>query len=269
MSGRMWRRARMEKMEEWSWKKRIVKMVVLHMYATVSIKLPIQANFTQIDFAGIDDSDSDSSSGVEDNNGLHNAGEGEANAEGEDEDEEDIPISDLEDLDDEVKEDIIPHQRLTINNTVALTSALKRISLPISTLAFSEHQSLTTREPVSIPDVSDDLNRELAFYAQSLSAVREARALLKAEGAPFSRPKDYFAEMVKADEHMAKIKAKLVEEAASKKASAEARKQRDLKRFGKQVQVAKLQERDKERKQTMEKIKVLKRSEFFPFIVAI
>ena len=169
-------------------------------------------------------------------------------------------MSDLEDLDDEEKEDIIPHQRLTINNTVALTAVLKRISLPISKLPFSEHQSITTSEPVSIPDVSDDLNRELAFYAQSLSAVQEARRLLKAEGVPFTRPTDYFAEMVKADEHMAKIKAKLIDEAASKKASAEARKQRDLKKFGKQVQVAKLQERDKERKQTMEKIKVLKRS---------
>jgi rRNA-processing protein EBP2 len=104
------------------------------------------------------------------------------------------------------------------------------------------------------------LNRELAFYAQSLFAVQEARKQLKAEGAPFTRPTDYFAEMVKADEHMAKIKAKLIDEAASKKASAEARKQRDLKKFGKQVQVAKLQERQKETKQTMEKIKTLKRS---------
>jgi rRNA-processing protein EBP2 len=171
-------------------------------------------------------------------------------------------MSDLEDLDDEEKEDIIPHQRLTINNTVALTAALKRISLPISKLPFSEHQSITTSEPVKIDDVSDDLNRELAFYAQSLSAAQEARKLLKGEGVPFTRPTDYFAEMVKADEHMAKIKAKLIDEAASKKASAEARKQRDLKKFGKQVQVAKLQERDKERKQTMEKIKVLKRSKF-------
>jgi rRNA-processing protein EBP2 len=166
----------------------------------------------------------------------------------------------LEDLDDEEKEDIIPHQRLTINNTVALTAALKRFALPISKLPFSEHQSVTTSEPVVIADVSDDLNRELAFYAQSLSAVQEARKQLKAEGVPFTRPTDYFAEMVKADEHMGKIKAKLIDEAASKKASAEARKQRDLKKFGKQVQVAKLQERDKERKQTMEKIKTLKRS---------
>jgi rRNA-processing protein EBP2 len=208
---------------------------------------------SQIDFEGIDESDSDSSAGENDQ---------ENESEDDEDDEEDIPMSDLEDLDDEEKEDMIPHQRLTINNTVALTAALKRIALPTSKIPFSEHQSVTTSEPVTIADVSDDVNRELAFYKQSLSAAQEARKLLKAEGIPFTRPTDYFAEMVKADEHMAKIKAKLIDEAASKKASAEARKQRDLKKFGKQVQVAKLQERDKERKQTMEKIKVLKRSTF-------
>ncbi|KAL2075276.1 hypothetical protein VTL71DRAFT_219 [Oculimacula yallundae] len=202
-----------------------------------------------IDFAGIDESDSDSSAGDNDRDDENS----------EEEDDEDIPMSDLEDLDDDEKEDLIPHQRLTINNTVALTAALKRIALPISKLPFSEHQSVTTSAPVEIADVSDDLNRELAFYAQSLSAVQEARKQLKAEGIPFTRPTDYFAEMVKADEHMAKIKAKLIDEAAGKKASAEARKQRDLKKFGKQVQVAKLQERDKERKQTLDNIKTLKR----------
>ncbi|CAG8952732.1 hypothetical protein HYFRA_00008976 [Hymenoscyphus fraxineus] len=203
----------------------------------------------QIDFAGIDESDSDSSAGENDQD----------NSDSEDEDDEDIPMSDLEDLSDDEKEDIIPHQRLTINNTVALTAALKRIALPVAKMSFAEHQSITTSEPVAIEDVSDDLKRELAFYAQSLSAAQQARKLLKDEGVPFTRPKDYFAEMVKADEHMAKIKAKLIEEAAGKKASAEARKQRDLKKFGKQVQVAKQQERDKERKTTLDKIKDLKR----------
>lgn len=172
-------------------------------------------------------------------------------------------MSDLEDLSDDEKEDIIPHQRLTINNTVALTAALRRIALPVAKMTFTEHQTITTSEPVAIEDVSDDLKRELAFYAQSLSAAQQGRKLLKDEGVPFTRPTDYFAEMVKADEHMAKIKAKLIEEAAGKKASAEARKQRDLKKFGKQVQVAKLQERDKERKTTLDKIKDLKRSGFF------
>lgn len=172
---------------------------------------------------------------------------------------EDIPLSDIESLASEDKGDILPHQRLTINNTTALLSALHRIQLPTSSMPFSEHQSLTTAAPTSIPDVEDDLNRELAFYAQSLSTVNEARALLKKEGVPFSRPTDYFAEMVKSDEHMGKIKQKLIDTATGKKAAADARRQRDLKKFGKQVQVAKLQERDKAKRETLEKINLLKR----------
>ncbi|KAF1922839.1 Ebp2-domain-containing protein [Didymella exigua CBS 183.55] len=182
--------------------------------------------------------------------------------EDEDEDEEeaeDIPLSDIESLASEDKGDIIPHQRLTINNTAALTAAVKRIELPYSKLAFSEYQSVTTTEPVEIADVEDDLNRELAFYKQCLSSVKDARGRLKKEGVSFSRPADYFAEMVKSDEHMGKIKQKLIDEAAGKKASAEARKQRDLKKFGKQVQVAKMQERAKEKRDTMEQINLLKR----------
>lgn len=179
----------------------------------------------------------------------------------EDDDEaEDIPLSDIESLASEDKGDIIPHQRLTINNTAALTAALNRIQLPYSKLAFSEYQSVTTTEPVEIADVEDDLNRELAFYKQCLSSVKDARGRLKKEGVSFSRPSDYFAEMVKSDEHMGKIKQKLIDEAAGKKASAEARKQRDLKKFGKQVQVAKMQERAKEKRDTMEQINLLKRS---------
>ena len=77
---------------------------------------------------------------------------------------------------------------------------------------------------------------------------------------PFTRPYDYFAEMVKSDEHMGKIKQKMTEEAANRKAVAEARKQRDLKKFGKQVQIAKLQERDKAKRETLGKIDLLKRS---------
>lgn len=182
----------------------------------------------------------------------------------EEEDDEDIPVSDLEDLDEADKEDLIPHTRLTINNTSALLAALNRIAIPTDkTAPFVSHQSVvaSTETADSIPDVSDDLQRELAFYSQSLEAVRLGRKKLRAEGVPFSRPKDYFAEMVKEDGHMERVKAKLIEEAAGKKAAAEARKQRDLKKFGKQVQVAKLQERHKEKRETLDKIKTLKRSE--------
>lgn len=173
-------------------------------------------------------------------------------------DEDDIALSDIESLASDDKGDIIPHQRLTINNTAALQKAYKSFALP-SSIPFSHNQTVTSAEPVQIDDVEDDLNRELAFYKQSLDAVKDARAKLKKEGVPFSRPTDYFAEMVKTEEQMGKVKQKLVDEAARKKASADARRQRDLKKFGKAVQVAKLQERDRTKRETMDKINSLKR----------
>lgn len=186
--------------------------------------------------------------------------EEEEDEEDEEEEEEDIPLSDLEE---DEREDVIPHQRLTINNSAAITSALKRISFIGPQTPFSEHNSLVSKEPIEIEDVHDDLNRELAFYKVCQAAATEARGLLKKEGIPFTRPGDYFAEMVKNDEHMALIKKKLYEEAAGKKASAEARRQRDLKKFGKQVQNAKLQQRHKEKREMLEKINTLKKSMFF------
>jgi rRNA-processing protein EBP2 len=178
--------------------------------------------------------------------------------EDEEEEEDDVALSDI-DSDGDL-EDIIPHQKLTIDNHAALTSLRNRIAIPIAKLSFSEHQSLTTSEPVEIPDINDDLNRELAFYKQALEAAKLGRTLLKQEKVPFERPLDYFAEMMKDDEHMGKVKGKLLEEAERKKRAQEARKLRDLKKFGKQVQVAKLQEREKEKKQALEKIQILKRS---------
>ena len=208
----------------------------------------------------LEDSDSDSE-GVLDDDMKRVASRGDSD-QASDSNSEDggIPLSDIEDLSDEEKGDIVPHQRLTINNTFALLKAHKSIALPISQLSFSDHQTITSATQISIFDINDDLNRELVFYKQSLDAAIEARLLLKKEGVPFSRPTDYFAEMVKTDEHMGKIKAKLMDEAANKKAAAEARKQRDLKRFGKQVQVAKMQERDKAKRETLDKINILKRS---------
>ena len=111
-----------------------------------------------------------------------------------------------------------------------------------------------------ISDVNDDLNRELAFHKQCLIAAKAGGYQLKKEGVAFSRPADYFAEMVKSDEHMGKVKQRMTDKAANRKAAAEARKQRDLRKFGKQVQVAKLQDRDKAKRETLEKIDILKRS---------
>lgn len=172
------------------------------------------------------------------------------------EEEDDIPLSDLSE---DERADVIPHQRLTINNSAAINASIKRLSFITNQTPFSEHNSLVSTEDVDVPDPNDDLTRELAFYKVCQTAAIEARRILKKEGVSFTRPTDYFAEMVKTDEHMTKIKKKLFDEAASKKAAADARRQRDLKKFGKQVQVAKLQQRQKEKKETLEKINSLKR----------
>ncbi|KAK5736240.1 rRNA-processing protein EBP2 [Elasticomyces elasticus] len=182
----------------------------------------------------------------------------EEEGEDDDEEEEEIPLSDIESLASEDKGDVIPYQRLTINNTAALQRSLKSFALPDG-LPFTATQAVSSAEPIEIADVEDDLNRELSFYQQSLHAVKEARIQLKKEGVPFSRPADYFAEMVKSEEQMGKVRQKMVDEAARKKASSDARRQRDLKKFGKAVQIAKLQERDRTKRDTLDKIGALKR----------
>lgn len=175
-----------------------------------------------------------------------------------DEEEEDIPLSDVE-IDSDA--DIVPHTKLTINNVGALKNALTRIQLPWEKYSFHEHQSITSAQAVEpeIKDIYDDTQRELAFYKQALNAALQGRTKLLKLKVPFTRPQDYFAEMVKSDEHMDKLKSKLIKEASEKKASAEAKRQRELKKFGKQVQNATLQDRQKQKRETLDKIKGLKR----------
>jgi rRNA-processing protein EBP2 len=176
------------------------------------------------------------------------------------ESESDVPLSDLSE---DERADTIPHQRMTINNGPALKTSTARIRLIQPHLRFSAHNSLISSLPPSstaIPDPNDDLTRELEFYRIARAAATKARALLKKEGVPFTRPSDYFAEMAKSDEQMEKVKRKMRDEAASKKAAAEARALRDAKKFGKAVQVAKVQERAREKKDMLEKISMLKRS---------
>lgn len=171
--------------------------------------------------------------------------------------EEDMPLSEAE-LDDDA--DVVPFQKVTINNRPALKQALKSIELPAEAKTnFIEHMTITADSAVVLKDIYDDTERELAFYKQALEAASSGRKKFKKLKLPFSRPEDYFAEMVKSDEHMEKLKQKLITEETAKKASQEARRQRELKKFGKKVQHAKLQERQKEKRDTLDKIKNLKR----------
>lgn len=99
----------------------------------------------------------------------------------------------------------------------------------------------------------------MAFYKLALEAVPAARKLANKFGIPFSRPNDYYAEMVKSDEHMERVRTKLVEEAQGIKKSEEAKKQRELKKYGKQIQHENLKAREQDKKSFADRVAGIKR----------
>ncbi|KAG5645988.1 hypothetical protein DXG03_004589 [Asterophora parasitica] len=192
----------------------------------------------------------------EEENENDEEGENDENDENEDEDAEEGVL--LEDVDGEVDEDAVPRQKIEIDDKVALERIRETIQLDPS---FPWTETLVLSYPQTIDvDVNDDLNRELAFYKQALHSAEAARKLAEKHKFPFTRPADYFAEMVKTDSHMERIRQRLLDESAGIKKSEDKRKEREGKKFGKQVQVEKLKEREKSKKDMEERLKGLKRS---------
>ena len=72
---------------------------------------------------------------------------------------------------------------------------------------------------------------------------------------PTRQPEDYFAQMVKSDDHMQKIRGKLLSKQKEEERRQKVRRFRELKKFGKQVQVETEQNKAKARKQLDEKVK--------------
>ncbi|KAJ7133592.1 eukaryotic rRNA processing protein EBP2-domain-containing protein [Mycena epipterygia] len=181
------------------------------------------------------------------------SGDDEENEEDVEEGEEDVALDDVESVDD----DAVPRQKIEIDNTVALARIRDTIQLDRS-FPWTETLVLSYPEAIEV-DVNDDLNRELAFYKQALHGATAGRALAEKHSFPFTRPTDYFAEMVKSDAHMERIRQRLLDESAGIKKSDEKRKEREGKKFGKQVQIEKLKEREKGKKEMEERLKGLKR----------
>ncbi|XP_047958831.1 probable rRNA-processing protein EBP2 homolog [Salvia hispanica] len=105
--------------------------------------------------------------------------------------------------------------------------------------------------------VNDDLNRELAFYTQALEGARRAFTKFQSKEVdlPFLRPIDYYAEMVKSDTHMEKVKSRILAEKRKMEEAEERRKARDNKKLAKEIQVQKQKERAKQKKDDIESVK--------------
>ncbi|EDV23324.1 uncharacterized protein TRIADDRAFT_57829 [Trichoplax adhaerens] len=86
----------------------------------------------------------------------------------------------------------------------------------------------------NVARIHDDFQREASLQAQK--AVIEALPKLHSENVITKRPADYFAEMVKSDIHMQKIRRKLLEKQENIKSFEKAKRIQFIKKFGKKVE---------------------------------
>ncbi|MCJ8731874.1 hypothetical protein PDJAM_G00204940 [Pangasius djambal] len=155
-----------------------------------------------------------------------------------------------------------------VNNVEGLKKCLAEFK---KNLAWVERLDLTTApaddivakaegraEPSQDGDeinADDDFQREMYFYRQAQATVLEALPKLQKSQIPTKRPDDYFAEMAKSDQHMQKIRKKLIQKQMAMEKSEKAKKLREQRKFGKKVQVQVLQKRQKEKKSMMMAVK--------------
>jgi len=130
-----------------------------------------------------------------------------------------------------------------------LTSDASRVDFQWTNKAkWIDHMALTGANTDRVVDVNDDLTRETFFYERALESANECVKRLKDLGIPARRPDDYYAEMVKSDEHMKRVRSELLFEQQQLEIREERRKARESKKYGKQVQAEKIKQRTLEKK---------------------
>lgn len=141
----------------------------------------------------------------------------------------------------------------SIYNKVGLLDKLEDIAWPND--VDWTHKLSVRVDPSQEVDVNDDLARELSFYTQAQGGTMQIYEKFHSAGLPFLRPSDYYAEMVKSDTHMEKIKGRLLSEKRRIEEAEERKKARESKKIAKEVQAQKLKERAKQKKDEIESVK--------------
>jgi rRNA-processing protein EBP2 len=144
-----------------------------------------------------------------------------------------------------------------INNKAGLEEKLKEIQFPVG-VNWLETLILTSPHPLDVEDANDDLKREAEFYAVALHGCKTGLAQLNSNNIPFERPADFFAEMVKSDSHMAKIKDVLLSEHKRIEAVAIRKQNVEHRKFAKITNAAKVEQKAKDKREktsSMDKFK--------------
>lgn len=102
---------------------------------------------------------------------------------------------------------------------------------------------------------SSDIFREAIFCEITLASVKTAFLRLKDMGLEFSRPNDYLAEMFKSDQHMKKVKEKLMQDKRNIQISEAKKREKIAKRNKKSRQhILKLQEQGRQKNEQLRNI---------------
>jgi rRNA-processing protein EBP2 len=100
----------------------------------------------------------------------------------------------------------------------------------------------------------------LFSYDQSLSCVKLAMSKLNRLNIPYQRPVDYYAEMIKTDAHMSKVKARLLSDQKKIKALEDYKHHQQNVKFGKQARSNREQEQARLKRTTLDAISDLRRN---------
>merc|ERR1739848_957870 len=93
------------------------------------------------------------------------------------------------------------------------------------------------------------------------AAVLEAIPRLHSMNIRTKRPEDYFAQMAKTDDHMNKIRSKLLSKEQAQQRAEKMSKLRELKKYGKKVQIEVQQKRQKDKKDMMDEMKKIRKGQ--------
>lgn len=96
-------------------------------------------------------------------------------------------------------------------------------------------------------------------FRQAQAATNEAIPKLKELGVKTKRPSDYFAQTLKTDSQMSKIQNNLKSKQEALEKSGKAKKMREMKKMGKKIQHEVLLNRQKEKRDMLDKVKAYKK----------
>ena len=168
-------------------------------------------------------------------------------------------------------------KKVYANNVSGLKQKLSELEAPVNSLNWIEKlDHVVQKEAPLAPElafkaqdlakgqedqVHNDFQREMGFYRQAQATVLEVLPRLQSMGVPTKRPADYFAQMAKSDEHMQKVREKLVSKQVAEERLEKVRKMRELKKFGKKVQIEVQQKRQKEKKDMLDQVKKFRKGQ--------